>query len=577
VNLDDIILQSVIDHRLDTIAQEMGSVLERSSRSPIFAEACDFACGVCNHRGELISQLNGIPILAAAGSFSVKAVLEKYIDNIYEGDVFIINDPYWGGNHLPDIGIITPVFYEGEIVFFTVSRAHHGDIGGSVAGSYNTGATEIFQEGIRIPPIKLITKNTLVDEVLHLITYNTRNPGMLKSDLLAQIGANKIGHDRLQTVLQKYGLKKVKSAVEQLLEKAEVLTKAELSKFPLATFKGEEWLDDDGFQEEPVKIKVAVTFKGDYCIVDFTGSDKQVTGFVNSALVTTKSATYIALLWALSPKIPRNSGAFRPIKIIAPSGTVVNPVAPAPVTLSTLHCASEIISAILKACAEIVPERIPAGFGRYCGPSFYGVDPRNQKFYVGFAFCCLGSGGALQGQDGMPYMAPISNYGGVRSPNNETNEVQYPLLTLAHHLETDTAGAGKYRGAPGVKYQIEFCGSDPSIVMFGDGMKIPPYGLMGGKVGSLNRNQLTIKGTETKSLKSKTPPLKLQLGDTLTLYSSGGGGWGNPFEREPQQVYVDYKNGYISQKTALKEYGVVVTTEGVNWQKTKKARQISEN
>ena len=572
MSVDQIILQSVIAHRLDTIAQEMGVALERSSRSPIFAEACDFACGVCNHKGELVSQLNGIPILAAAGSFSVQAVLERYEDNIKEGDVFIVNDPYWGGNHLPDIGIITPVFYQDELVFFTVSRAHHGDIGGSVAGSYNTRATEIFQEGIRIPPIKLASKNCISDEVLTLITYNTRNPEMLKSDLLAQIGANRIGHDRLKTLLEKYGLKAVKESITQLLKKAEDLTKMEISKFPAGTYIGEEWLDDDGFQEAPVKIKTVVTFKQDHVIIDFTGSDKQVTGFVNSSLVTTKSAAYIALLWTLSPEIPRNSGAFRPIKIIVPTGTVVNPVAPAPVTLSTLHCASEIISAIFRACAKAVPEKIPAGFGRYCGPSFYGIDPRNQKFYVGFAFCCLGSGGGKKGQDGLPYMAPISNYGGVRAPNNEANEVQYPLLTLSHHLEIDTAGPGKYRGAPGVKYQVQFYGPDPSIVMFGDGMKIAPYGLEGGKEGSLNRNKLDAKGSNTESLKSKTPPRSLYSGDTLTLFASGGGGWGNPYERDPQLVYGDYKNGYISQESALTEYGVVVTTRGINWDETKKNR-----
>ncbi|KUO53545.1 MAG: hydantoinase [Desulfitibacter sp. BRH_c19] len=570
MNVDQIILQSVIAHRLDTISQEMGVALERSSRSPIFAEACDFACGVCNYKGELVSQLNGIPILAAAGSFSVQAVLEKYKDNIYEGDVFIVNDPYWGGNHLPDIGIITPVFYQDELIFFTVSRAHHGDIGGSVAGSYNTRATEIFQEGIRIPPIKLVSQNSIIHEVLNLISYNTRNPEMLKSDLFAQIGANKIGHDRLKVLLAKYGLKDVKESVNQLLQKAEDLTKVEISKFPTGTYIGEEWLDDDGFQETPVKIKATVTFKNGQVTIDFTGTDKQVTGFINSSLVTTKSAAYIALLWALSPEIPRNSGAFRPIEILAPPGTVVNPAEPAPVTLSTLHCASEIISAILKACANAVPERIPAGFGRYCGPSFYGVDPRNQKFYVGFAFCCLGSGGGKKGQDGFPYMAPISNYGGVRAPNNEANEVQYPLLTLCHHFEMDTAGAGKYRGAPGVKYKIQFYGPDPSIVMFGDGMKIAPYGIEGGKAGSLNRNQLSTKKNGSESLESKSPPRALQSGDTLTLLSSGGGGWGNPHERDPQMVYDDYKNGYISLETALKEYGVAVTTEGINWNETKK-------
>ncbi|KPU43112.1 acetophenone carboxylase delta subunit [Oxobacter pfennigii] len=575
MDVGKIILQSVIANRLYTISEEMGAALEKSSRSPIFAEACDFACGVTNNRGELISQLNGIPILAAAGSFSVQAVLEKYKEGIEEGDVFIINDPYMGGNHLPDIGIVTPVFYEKELIFFTVSRAHHGDIGGAVAGSYNTGATEIFQEGIRIPPTRLVKENNLCDDVLELITYNTRNSKMMKSDLFAQAGANKIGSERLIDMLNKYGLKEVREAAEELLLKAEELTIKGISKFPEGTYEGEEYLDDDGFSDKPVKIKASVTFKKQEVTIDFSESDKQVTGFINSGLVTTKSAAYIALLWALSPDIPRNSGAFKPIKIIAPKGSVVNPNSTAPVTLSTLHCASEIISAILKACALAVPQKIPAGFGRYCGPSFYGIDPRNNNFFVGFGFCCLGSGGGKEGQDGFPYMAPISNYGGVRAPNNEANEVQYPILTLNHHLVMDTAGAGKYRGAPGVKYEIQFYGHDTNIVMFGDGMKIPPYGLKGGKEGSLNSNKLCTQ-EEVLHLKSKTSPLPLKCGDTLTLISSGGGGFGNPLKRDINLVYEDYINGYISLDSALKDYGVAITPQGIDIEETLKLRKMEE-
>ena len=574
MSIDDVILKSVISHRLDTISKEMGVALEKSSRSPIFAEACDFACGVTNHKGELISQLNGIPILAAAGAFSVQAIIGKYGEEIKEGDVFIINDPYWGGNHLPDIGIITPVFYKEELVFFTVSRAHHGDIGGSVAGSYNTKATEIFQEGIRIPPTKMATKDGIIYEVLDLITYNTRNPNMMRSDFFAQMGANKIGKDRLISLLEKYGLEKVKEMLVSILQSAEELAKSEIAKFPQGTYIGEEWLDDDGFQEEPIKIKASVTFKGDEVFIDFTGSDEQVTGFVNCGLVTTKCASYIGLLWALSPEIPRNSGGFRPIKIIAPKGSVVNPHEGAPVTMSTLHCASEIIAAILKACAKAVPERIPAGFGRYLGPSFYGTDPRNEKYYVGFTFCSLGSGGGKYGQDGYPYMAAFSNYGGVQAPNNESNEIQYPVLTLNHHLVTDTAGSGEYRGAPGVKYEYQFYGHDQSIVMWGDGMKIAPYGLEGGKLGSVNQNCLTTKQNGSEILSSKTAPRRIDSGDSIRIISSGGGGWGDPYKREPQKVYEDFINGYISQEKAEKDYGVVLSRAGIDIENTKKSRNM---
>ncbi|ATW28783.1 hydantoinase [Candidatus Formimonas warabiya] len=540
---------------MDVIATEMGVALERSSRSPIFAEACDFACGICSGEGDLVSQLNGIPILAAAGSFSVRAVLEKYRGNIGEGDVFIINDPYWGGNHLPDIGIITPVFYENELMFFAVSRAHHGDIGGSTAGSYNPKATEIFQEGVRIPPLKLFSQGKLISEVMDLITYNTRNPDMIKSDLLAQMGANQIGKQRITALCAKYTNRTIQAVIKELLDRGEYLVRREVAKIPDGTYTGIEYLDDDGFQEDPIKIQVAVIVKGETITVDFTGTDAQVKGFVNSSLVTSSTAAYIAVLWGLSPEIPRNSGAFRAIQIVAPKGTVVNPHAPAPMTLCTLHPAGEIISAVFKALAQIMPDRIPAGFGRYCGPSFYGIDPRNDQFYVGFAFCCLGSGGALAGMDGRPYMSPISNYGGVRTPNIEVNEVQYPHTTLCHEMEPDTAGAGKFRGGPGIRYQIRFS-SPAEIVMFGDGKKIPPYGLAGGHTGSANRPILEYQDGRQVFLGTKELPRKVQAGDSLTLISSGGGGWGSPKERDRDKVREDYRNGLISEKTAKDVYGV---------------------
>ena len=556
-----IILQAVIANRLDSIAGEMGLVLERSARSPIFAEACDFACGICNARGELVSQLSGIPILATAGSFSVQAVLERYGDTIEDGDAFIVNDPYCGGNHLPDIGIITPVFAGGKLLFFCVSRAHHGDIGGSAAGSYNPKATEIFQEGLRIPPLRLVSRGTMAEEVMDLITYNTRNPGMLRSDLLAQTGANRIGRRRLLEMIEQYSAGVVCRTVGEILDQAEKLARERITALPEGIFTGVELVDDDGFQEEPIRIEARVIKKGDSLTVDFSGTDSQVRGFVNTSIVTTTTAACIAVLWVLGPDVPRNGGSFRAIAVNAPKGSLVNPQPPAPVTLCTLTPAGEVIAAIFKALAAAVPERIPAGFGRYCGPSFYGVDPRTERFYVGFAFCALGSGGGMDGLDGSPYMAPISNYGGVRTPNIESNEIQYPHITLWHEMVPDTAGPGRYRGGPGLRYAIRFYDPEPGIAMFGDGMKIPPYGLDGGEPGSLNRASLCTRKEEIP-LQSKESPRQLQPGDSVLMLSSGGGGWGSPLERDPELVLQDVQDGIVSVEAARKFYGVVIGNSG---------------
>ncbi|MDQ7092501.1 hydantoinase B/oxoprolinase family protein [Desulfosporosinus sp. PR] len=570
--MEEVIERSVIANRLDTIAKEMSYALEKSSRSPIFAEACDFACGICNSRGELVSQINGIPILAAAGTFSVQEVIAKYHEQIQEGDVFIINDPYQGGNHLPDIGIITPLIVKGEVLFYCVSRAHHGDIGGSVAGSYNAKATEIFQEGLRIPPIKLMSKGQMINEVMDLITRNVRNPQMLQNDLWSQIGANNIGIARLQELLQQYSATGIKKTLAYLLEHGEKMARLAIKALPDGEYSGEEWVDDDGFQTHPIKIKVTVKVRNEEMTLDFSGTDSQVKGFVNSAVVTSTSAAWIGALWALGPDIPRNSGAFRAIKVYLPKGSLVNPEDPAPVTLSTLTPASEIISAIFQALDSAAAERLPAGFGRYCGPSFYGLDPRNQEFYVGFAFCALGSGGGISGRDGYPYMAPLSNYGGVRAPNIEANEIQYPHLTLCHEIVMDSAGAGKWRGGPGVCYSLEFYGNPTNIVMFGDGMKIPPFGAHSGRPGSLNHSKLTRAGEAALLLGSKEDARSLPPGSVLTMISSGGGGWGDPYQREAEKVWRDVRDGYISVARAREDYGVALKNDGVDQEKTQKLR-----
>lgn len=569
---ETIINRTVIMNRLDSITKEMGLALERSAHSPIFAEACDFACCICDADGELVSQLNGIPILATAGSFSVKAVLRKFGENIFDGDVFIINDPYDGGNHLPDIGIITPVFADEKLLFFCVSRAHHGDIGGSTAGSYNPKATEIFQEGIRIPPTRLMKNNEMLDDILDLIRINTRNPQMLTSDFLAQIGSNRLAVKRIQEMLKSFSPETVESAVGDSLEMAETLTRKRISQVPDGIYRACDYIDDDGFQEEPIRIEVAVEISGDRMVIDFTGTDAQVKGFINTSVVTATCASGIAALWFLGKDIPRNGGAFSCIEVNLPEGSLVNPNLPAPMTLCTLTPASEIIGTIFKALDQAESGRVSAGYHRYLGPSYYGVDPRNGRYYVGFSFCSLGSGGAMAGHDGKPYMATLSNFGGVKAPNIESNEVQYPHLTLYHEMDADTAGAGEFRGGCGMKYAFEVTADQADLVNFGDGIKHAPFGLRGGRSGSLNRSRFISQGQEI-IMESKEAPRKALKGDQIHLNTSGGGGWGDPKKRAVQKVYEDVLDGIISKETAAEIYGVVIDEAGIDIEKTGELRK----
>lgn len=425
---------------------------------------------------------------------------------------------------------------------------------------------------MRIPPIKLVSQGRVINEVMDLITRNVRNPQMLQNDLWAQIGANNIGIVRLKELLNNYSPARIKETVGYLLDHAEKLTRLAITGLPDGDYIGEEWVDDDGFQANPIKIKVTVKVREEEMTLDFEGTDPQVKGFVNTALVTSTTAAWIGALWALGPDIPRNSGAFRAIKVNMPKGSLVNPHDPAPVTLSTLTPASEIISAIFQALDTVAGDRLPAGFGRYCGPSFYGIDPRNQEFYVGFAFCALGSGGGIAGRDGYAYMAPLSNYGGVRAPNIEANEIQYPHLTLCHEIEMDSAGSGMWRGGPGIRYSLRFYGKPTNIVMFGDGMKIPPFGSVSGKPGSLNRAELTMEDGQRIIMASKESDRSLPKGTVLTVITSGGGGWGDPSQRDPERVRQDVLNGIISLTKARQDYRVVIADEGVDWEATTELR-----
>ncbi|MGM9567408.1 MAG: hydantoinase B/oxoprolinase family protein [Clostridia bacterium] len=569
---EEIINRTIIANRLDSITGEMGLALEHAAHSPIFAEACDFACCICDKDGELVSQLSGIPILATAGSFSVKSILRRYGSDIHDGDAFIINDPYDGGNHLPDIGIITPVFYGDKLMFFCVSRAHHGDIGGSTAGSYNPKATEIFQEGIRIPPTRLMSKGELISEVMELILINTRNPQMLKSDLSAQMGANRLAVKRIEEMVETYSPETVEAAVSAYLKQTEVLTRKRIAEIPDGVYRAVEYIDDDGFQEEPVKIAVAVKVNGDRVLVDFEGTDPQVKGFINTSVVTATTASGIACLWFLGSDIPRNGGAFSCIEVNLPKGSLVNPYEPAPMTLCTLTPASEIIGTIFQALDQAIPGRISAGYSRYAGPSYYGTDPRNGRYYVGFSFCSTGSGGAMKGSDGKSYMSAMSNFGGVKTPDIESNEVQYPHITLYHEMETDTAGAGQYRGGAGMRYAFELYDEGSHIVNFGDGMKFAPYGLAGGKKGSLNRGTFVHRG-ESITLASKEAPREVAKGDRVLLHSSGGGGWGDPLDRDSEKVYADVLDEIITPKTAEEVYGVILTESGVDEEATARNRE----
>lgn len=573
-NLSDVIALSVMSHKLDSVAQEMGVTMRKSSHSPIFAEANDFACSVTDWDGEQIAQLAGIPIIGAAGGFGPQEVMKDFSkEQIEEGDIFLMNDAYRLGNHLPEMTVVVPVYIRGELLFFTVARAHHHDVGGPTPGSLNARHNSIYAEGIRIPPVKLFEKGKLNEGLMEVIKLNVRDPEVLWSDLMAEIGACNVGKKRLiEAMEKKYSNDEIRKVIEGVLAAAERQCRDVIRTVPNGKYYGEFGMDNDGINDKPVTFRVTITVEDEDITVDYTGTDPQAEGSKNCTMATTYSGTHVAVLWALSGVLPRNSGSFRPVKIIAPEGTLVNPRPPAAVGMCTLPPACAMMGAVLKAFGEAAPERVPAGFFSVFTAGYGGIDPRTQKLFIGWCFGALGGGGGYPHRDGDSFVAPISNYNGILVPNIETDEMNFPIKTLRHQYIPDTGGAGKFRGGNGVDYTIEFMGVNPDVSVFGDGAVIPAYGINGGKPGSLNEGYLNRGRPNEKQLSSNEGWNRAKSGDTITVLSAGGGGWGDALGRDPEAVLVDVRNEMLSVAKAREWYGVVIEDEHVDVSATEELR-----
>jgi len=570
----DPITLSVIYNRLLAINQEMGITMVNTSISPIFAEVHDFSCAICDWDNRIVAQIDGVPSHTASAMEAVKAVSREFGDDLHPGDVFVLNDPYLGGTHLPDVTIMKPIFFEGALQFVGINRAHHGDVGGLEPGSYAPGARELFHEGIRIPPLRIYRDERPIMDVINMIRINTRLPDALWVDMKAQVASCRVAEKRILELIGKYGLRQTRETIEDIHRYAERRMRLEIGRLRDGVYEGETCLDSDGFSDTPIRIKVAIAIRGEEAWVDFAGSDPQVTGFVNSPMANTATCVYVAFLTTVTtPDIPHNEGAYRPIHISAPEGSVVNPRFPAPVASCTLDTACAILEACWQALAQVLPQRVPAGWNRWNGPTITGIDPRKNSFYVMFGFNGFGGAGGMPGMDGRHYIGDGIDLGGLIAPNIETNESDYPHVTEFNEFTTDSCGAGKYRGGCGAKYRIRMYDQAPKLVMFGDGKVHPPYGLFGGKPGSCNLAFINEGKDAQRELKAKEA-VQLKAGDTYSSYPSGGGGWGDPLERDPEAVRADARGQIISPASAREQYAVVLEGEqlSVNVQQTQALR-----
>ena len=541
----DPVTLAVVEHRLESIALEMTEVMLRTAMSQILNSSRDFSTAILDADCQLVAQGEGIPVHVSALPVAGAAVRDYFGDTIAEGDLFILNDPYFGGSHLPDITIIRPVFDQGRLLFYAVNRAHHSDVGGGTHGGYNPRATEIYQEGIRIPPLKLYDRGVPREDVLQMLSANVRQPENFLGDLNAQIGSVMIAAQRIGELLESYGADRLLATVEEILAATERQVRQFISEWPDGVYYGESLVDDDGFDSKLIPIRAKVTISGDSMTIDLGESSKQVKGFINSAYANTRSLAHAAIMYIAPADLAKNEGSMRPVEILAPKGLIVNANPPAPVCMSTNHCAEEIVEAIFKALSQAVPKEVNAGFSRRLRYAITGKDPRTGRQFIWHFFLARGGGGATYGYDGWPGVGEINVAGGIRSPSIEVTEERFPFFIRRHELRPNSGGSGAWRGGLGGICDLVYEGEGPALLnTAGDGIVVPPFGLFGGEDGLPHDYKIISNGTE-RPLGSKETEVVVNPGDHVYCLSSGGGGYGDPAERSPEANEWDRWNGYV--------------------------------
>jgi N-methylhydantoinase B len=546
----DPITRSVVQHRLGSIVKEMGEAMLRTSYSQILNSSRDFSLAITDTRGRLIAQAEHIPVHVGALPWATRAVEERFKD-IAPGDVILLNDPYHGGSHLPDLTAFVPVFDGGKRLLWTVVRAHQKNIGGATHGAYNPAATEIYQEGIRVPPIKLYEAGKPREDLLDLLALNIRNPREFRGDLAAMLGAAHLGERRVSRLLAEFGAPVVEAAIEAILDAAEQQARAVVSTWKDGVFHGEAFLDDDGHGRSDIRISAKVTKKGSDVEVDLSESDPQSTAFVNSSHANMQAAVAMAFAYLIDPEIPKNDGALRPLKVIAKQGTIVWADPGRPVTLCTSHPSNEIVEAIVKALSASCPERAMAGWGRRFRIAIQGENPRNGRNFIWHMFQARPGGGASSGGDGYSSIGEWHSVGGLKFGSIEVAEVRFPLYFRHHEFRPGSGGDGQFRGGLGVSLDMVLETEKPALGnTAGEGVRYGPCGMLGGKDGAPHRYRLLSEGHPPRELRTKEVGIALRPGDCLEIRSSGGGGWGPPEKRTAQARKHDDEQGLTADLSA---------------------------
>ena len=508
-----------------SIAEEMGGVLRRSAFSPNIKERRDYSCAVFNGAGEVLAMGDHMPVHLGSMPASVDAAIRSM--NLQRGDVALLNDPYAGGTHLPDLTMVMPVYLAGERkpMFYVANRAHHADVGGAQAGSMSL-SREIFEEGIRIPPVKILENGRIVRDSLELILANVRTPNEREGDLTAQIAACRVGERRLLEVVRKYGRRETNVYGTHLLEYSAKMTRAALRRIPDGSYRAEDFMDNDGITDEPVAIRLSLRIRGDRAEVDFTGSSPECAGSINAVKAIADSAVFYVFRCLLDDQVPATSGLLRPIRITASEGTIVSARPPCAVAGGNVETSQRIVDTLLRALAKAIPSRIPAASqGTMNNLTFGGRDTRPGRNGAPFAYyeTIAGGMGARPDRDGESGIhTHMTN--SLNTPV-EVFEHTYPVRVRRYGIRRGSGGAGKYRGGDGVIREIELL-VPMQVGMLSDRRKFGPYGLAGGAPGKTGKNE-AIAGSRRETVPAKGS-FYAPAGTIIRIESPGGGGWGKP-------------------------------------------------
>jgi len=564
----DPILASVLQRRVQAITHEMATVLMRASRSPIFNEIGDLVTVIFDRDARTLAQTEYASIIANGAQPPLRRIIEYFGDDLHDGDVILHNDVFSGGNQNADVGVFLPIFYEGALVAWSVSKGHVADIGGMTAGGYDPRAREVWQEAFRIPPLKIHDRGELRRDVWDLVRANIRFE-LVAEDIKAMIGACTIGKRRLVEVLGRYGVERFDAHMDYIIDASERQVRAEVRRWPDGVYHGESWMVSDGLDPtRRYRIAVAVTIAGSEITFDFSETDDQAPGFTNMPPASAIGAIRIAFLMLLAAgglTIPTNHGLFAMVHTVFRKGSLLDPRFPASTIFGNQMC-DEVLEAIMRALADVLPDRVTAGWNQYLCAALTAVDPRTSEPSVSLTIFQRGGPGAMRGADGYDALGFTGTPGSMRSPDMEMFELSTPHLMHYCEFLPDSAGHGEWRGGYGTRSSWTFYGEDETGTTIGDDVAAegadPPEGLFGGGPGGLNELRLRFPDGSTRDWGSKEIIDHIPPGTVCEAINGGGGGYGDAGRRDPQLVLAEVRDGLLSPEAARRDYGVAIAPDG---------------